>query len=173
MSTHTPSLDRVYTFHTYFIVTLFMDKNSKKDGTMFKRIFNKNVFIRLLKAGGLFLLLWMTLMIGYALGEANGRIRSENNTSIVVDMPERPTMPRRPDRPQLPELPDMPVRPTLPNRIPSIDRVITIEQGPSLLSVFSTVSNVLIGLALMGLGIVMIRKHDRQPKEKTPDSLAR
>lgn len=140
---------------------------------MFKRIFNKSSFKKLVKAGGLILLLGMTLMIGYTLGEAEGHLRGRQigaDTQIIVEIPERPDIPRRPERPQLPELP---VRPTLPERIPAIERIVMVDQGPSFFGVLSTVSNVIIGLALIGLGLVMIRKHDRQSKEKTPDSLAR
>ena len=151
----------------------------------------KRWFKRLLKTGGVFVLIGVGVIIGLIIGANTAdarhtivirgdwshqfdeqfdgreeriqqRIEPRIDEQIVVDIPPIPAIPPIPPIPSVPEMPNMPEIPT----------TIHIERGgPSFFDVVDGIGTVLASFGLIGLGIVLIVRGRRQPKEKSPESL--
>ncbi|WP_420630189.1 hypothetical protein [Candidatus Leptofilum sp.] len=153
----------------------------------------KRWFKRLLKMGGVFVLIGIGVIIGLTIGGSSAaanhtivvrgdhhfdermdviveeriheRIEQRIEEEIVVDIPPIPTMPPIPTVPPIPEMPEIPPMPDIPTTI-HIER-----GGPSFFDVVNGIGTILASFGLIGLGIVMILRGRRQPKEKSPESL--
>jgi hypothetical protein len=147
----------------------------------------KRWFKRLLKTGGVFVLIGVGVIIGLIIGvntvdarhtivvrgdwspqfdeQFDGmeeRIEQRIDEQIVVDIPPIPAIPPIPPIQSVPEMPNMPEIPT----------TIHIERGgPNFFDVVDGIGTVLASFGLIGLGIVMIVRGRRQLKEKSPESL--
>lgn len=148
---------------------------------------------RLLKTGGLFVLIGFGVLIGIIIGSESA---SDRQTVIIrSDYPqefgdelaqtiEQQVAQRVEERieerivippiPTVPPFPEMPAIPEIPN-IPDIPTKIYIDHQPSFFEVVNGIGTILASLGLIGLGLVMVvrgRRHlRREPKEKSPKSL--
>jgi hypothetical protein len=124
---------------------------------------------RLLKTGGLFVLVGIGVLIGLIIGENTAVprqtiiIHGENPFQFEkqLEIAPIPTIPAIPTIPPIPEIPAIPAMPTH----------IHIDHGPTFFEVVNGIGTVLASLGLIGLGVVMILRGRRQPKEKSPESL--
>lgn len=98
---------------------------------------------------------------------------------VVVERMERPyaiehaptaVPPLQFEMPEIPEIPEMP-EVTIVTERPDVrwgpDR---FDVGPSPLEIFRTVSNSLIGLGLIIVGLLWLRRERREPVEKQPEA---
>ncbi len=133
---------------------------------------------RLLKTGGLFVLVGIGVLIGLIIGMNTAVPRQ---TIIIhgetpfqfekqLEIAPIPTIPAIPPIPPIPTVPPIPPIPEIPG-IPAMPTHIHIDHGPSFFEVVNGIGTVLASLGLIGLGVVMIVRGRRQPKEKSPESL--
>ncbi len=153
---------------------------------MRKRI--KRLIKRLLKTGGLFVLIGVGVVIGLIIG-VNTADRGEmvivgNEYPRVISSELAPIIEQRveehvvqlveqrtEERFEIPPIPTVPPIPSIPS-IPDAPATIYLDRSPSFLEVVNGIGTVLASFGLIGLGAMMIVRGRRAPKEKTPESLA-
>ena len=164
---------------------------------MRKRI--KRLIKGLLKTGALFVLVGVGVIIGLIIG-VNTADRGETivirgdgighlapmieqrvEQQVVRQVEERiheqlqfspiPTIPPIPTVPPIPAIPTIQPIPTIPPIPDTVPRTVYIDHSPSFFDVVNGIGTVLASLGLIGLGIVLIIRGRRAPKEKTPESL--
>ena len=141
----------------------------------------KRWFKRLLKLGGLFMLMGLGLAIGLGIGYDRGfhearflygeRYESpvqpirQIREQIEIEIPPIPTIPPIPEIPEIPAIPEIPPIPDVPT--------IHIERGGhSFFDVVNAIGTILASFGLIGLGLVMVVRGRREIiKEKSPESL--
>ncbi len=129
----------------------------------------KRLFKRLLKTGMLFTLVGMGVLIGFAIGA-----ESASDPVLVHIYPDDPQVHEETfefaeerfeehvaERIVMPDIPQIPNHPTR----------IYIDRSPSFFDVVNGIGTIFASLGLIGLGMVMLMRHRRQPKEKSPESL--
>ncbi len=131
----------------------------------------KQLFKRLLKTGGLFILIGIGVMIGFAMGVESSEgmqtivTHSDSEYSSFESELEQQLEERVEHRieEQIIERIVIPPIPEIPHTPPTVH----IDHSSS----FNGIGTVLASLGLIGLGTVMLVRSRRQPKEKSPESL--
>ncbi len=155
----------------------------------------KRLFKGVIVTGVLFALIGCGFLLGLAIGMSEGQSRRtvvvQNEVpyrlreEVVIGADERmheeiarefaeeaegiaispiPTLPPVPTLPAVPTIPPIPPMPDIPARV-------YIDHGPSFFDVVNGIGTILASFGLIGLGIVMVVRGRRAPKEKTPESL--
>lgn len=161
----------------------------------------KRLFKGVIVSGVLFALVGCGVLLGLAIGLSEGQSRRtvvvQNEVpyrlreEVVIGADERmheeiarefaeevegiaisplPTLPPIPTLPPVPTLPAVPTLPPIPP-MPDIPARVYIDHGPSFFDVVNGIGTILASFGLIGLGIVMVARGRRAPKEKTPESL--
>jgi hypothetical protein len=104
------------------------------------------------------------------LGDLERRIEERIEQHIEAQIIERIAIPPIPEIPAVPPIPEIPPIPAIPE-IPAAPGFHIVERGPSVWDVLSGIGTILASLLLIGLGGMMLLRHWRQPKEKSPKTL--
>lgn len=141
----------------------------------------KRFFKRLFKLAKIPLLIGLGLIMGLALSESaqtdhhsvivrtDGRFADEIAQNIerrVEQQIEERIIERVVirDAPEIPPMPEMPV-------MPDFQTNVHIERGLSFWDLVNGVRTVLASLIMIGLGIMILMRRRREPKEKSPESM--
>lgn len=143
----------------------------------------KRLFKRLLKLGGLIFLAGMIFVLGVLAGQdsaserhtvvvrGDSPVRFEAEPEIAIqERIEREVVERIEEQIVIPPIPTVPPMPPIPE-IPPIPTTIHIDRGPGFFEVVNGIGTILASLALIALGVMMVVRGRRMPKEKSPESL--
>lgn len=158
----------------------------------------KRLFKGLLATGVVFALVGCGVLIGLMLGLSEGQSRHsaigqneipyrfheevviaadershEEMAREVAEQVERIEVAPIPSIPTIPPIPTIPAIPTIQPipPIPAITPHVYIDHGPTFFDVVNGIGTILASFGLIGLGIAMIVRGWRAPKEKRPESL--